>query len=381
MPFTFHIVSLPHTQTTAEYVACAYTAKVIKFCRMMKDLGHKVVLYASEENEAPCDEFVTVITKAEQQLIAGDYDHRKEFFRIEWDVRSAWWGISNTKAILGIKQRIAPGDFIGIIGGNCQKPIADAFPDNPAVEWGIGYAGVFTNYRVFESYPHMHYIYGLTGMKGGNTFDTVIPNYWDPAEFPLGEGNGDYYLYFGRLVGLKGVDIAVEITRYLGEKLIIAGQGGEMVDGKLVTAEGTYEGDHIEYVGHADAIQRAKLMGAAKAVFVPTRYVEPFGGVAAEAMMCGTPVITSDWGAFTETVISGVTGFRCRTPAEFAEAARRVGELDRKRIRDYAVATFGLERCGKLYDAYFRQVHGVFTDDWDNPGGPAVLSRYERPAA
>lgn len=48
----FHFVSLPHTQTTLEYEACAYTSKVRKFCNMMKSLGHTVYLYASVENEA-----------------------------------------------------------------------------------------------------------------------------------------------------------------------------------------------------------------------------------------------------------------------------------------------------------------------------------------
>ena len=43
----FHVVSLPHTQATAEFSACACTMKVIGFCRMMKSLGHTVFLYAA----------------------------------------------------------------------------------------------------------------------------------------------------------------------------------------------------------------------------------------------------------------------------------------------------------------------------------------------
>lgn len=77
--YTLHIVSLPHTQTTAEYTHCAYTQKVRKFCNMMSDLGHEVILYASEENEARVSELVTVITKDEQRRIFGDNDHKKNF--------------------------------------------------------------------------------------------------------------------------------------------------------------------------------------------------------------------------------------------------------------------------------------------------------------
>lgn len=42
----FHVVSLPHTQTTAAYPSCAFTQKVVRFCRMMKARGHHVTLYA-----------------------------------------------------------------------------------------------------------------------------------------------------------------------------------------------------------------------------------------------------------------------------------------------------------------------------------------------
>ena len=58
-----------------------------------------------------------------------------------------------------IKKRIQPKDFICIIGGLAQKPVSDAFPQNIAVEYGIGYSGVFSNYKVFESYAWKHAIY------------------------------------------------------------------------------------------------------------------------------------------------------------------------------------------------------------------------------
>src|ERR1700677_4564277 len=123
MRFRFHVVSLPHTQTTSEYVACAYTMKVIKFCRMMKDLGHEVYLYASEENEAPCDELITIVTKKQQLEWFGEYDHKKELFNIVWDSTLPYWAVSNETAVKEIKKRAKPRDFVCIIGGLCQKQI------------------------------------------------------------------------------------------------------------------------------------------------------------------------------------------------------------------------------------------------------------------
>ena len=42
----------------------------------------------------------------------------------------------------------------------------------------------------------------------------------------------------------------------------------------------------------------------------PIRWPEPFGLVMVEAMACGTPVVTTNWGAAPEVVEDGVTGFR-----------------------------------------------------------------------
>ena len=113
-------------------------------------------------------------------------------------------------------------------------------------------------------------------------------------------------------------------------------------------------------MGLADTQKRAELMGAAKAIFVPTLYVEPFGGVAVEAMMCGTPVICTDWGAFPENVEQGVDGFRCRTLAEFVQAMSDVEGLDRELIRRRAVGRFSTEAVGPQYARYFERLQALW---------------------
>lgn len=356
--FTFHVVSLPHTQTTAEYTHCAYTQKVRKFCNMMTDLGHDVYLYASEENEARVKELVTVVTKDKQRELFGAYDHKATFFNINYRVTDPAWIWMNTQAVKEISKRIGPRDFICLIGGDCQKPIADAFPQHMSVEYGIGYVGTFAKYRVFESYAHMHYVYGTKLDDNGHFFDAVIPNYYDVEEFPLSDEKSDdpYFLFVGRLIDRKGYHIAQQVCQGLGKRLILAGQVGD--EGFLGY------GEHIGVVG---VEERGRLMSQAMAVFVPTTYLEPFGGVHAEALLCGTPVITTNFGVFTETVVNGENGYRCNTFKEFldaAESCEKISATQRRKIRKEAQGRFSTQVVGRQYVDYFERLSSLWERGW-----------------
>ena len=320
---------------------------------MMTDLGHEVYLYASEDNEARVKELVTVITKDTQRELFGDSDHTKEFFNVTWDAYDPAWVHMNTNAVRAIAERIQPKDFVCIIGGVCQKVIADAFPNNMAVEYGIGYTGTFSKYRVFESYAHMHYVHGLQHDDNGNFYDTVIPNYYDISEFPFSEKRDDYFLFVGRLIDRKGWRIAQEVCEKLGKRLLLAGQG-----------EFLGYGEHIGVVG---VKERGRLMSRARAVFVPTTYLEPFGGVHAEALLCGTPVITTNFGVFTETVVNGVNGYRCDVFREFvmaAEACEKMSIAKRKAIRTDAQNHFSTEHVQHEYNDYFLRLYNLWDKGW-----------------
>lgn len=318
----------------------------------MHDLGHEVYLYAGEEVEAPVTELVTCINEEMRAYAVSLVPHYTQF-----PFHGDLWDKFNANAIAGIASRIEKEDFICLIGGSAQKPITDAFPSHMSVEFGVGYGGVFAKYRVFESYAWMHSIYA--GWKNpttadGQFYDAVIPGYLEPEMFPLGDGKGDeqgeYYLFIGRLIDRKGYRIAQEVCQRLGKRLILAGPGEQSGYG--------------EFVGSVDPEQRAKLMGGAIATFAPTLYVEPFGNVVIESQACGTPTITTDWGAFVENNPHGVTGFRCRTLQEFMDATESVKLLDRAEIRRHAISKYNLEIIGLAYEDYFERLLTLWGDGW-----------------
>lgn len=321
---------------------------------MMKARGHTVFLYAGEQNEAPCDELITCISERERASVVG----AKHYTEASFDPRAWHWRGFNGDAIAGIARRAKPHDFLCLIGGTAQKPIADAFPGHMSVEVGVGYGGWFSPYKVFESYAWMHMNYGARAPNGdphavdGAWFDAVIPGYLEPLDFPLSQTPEDYFLFMGRMTSRKGFGIAQQVCQHIGARLILAGPGGD-------------PGGYGEYVGVVGPAERAKLMGGARALFAPTTYIEPFGNVAVEAQACGTPVIATDWGAFTETVVEGVTGYRCRSLKQFVRAAEVAPALDRSAIHRRAVETYSLPVIGERYEDYFLRLETLWGDGWN----------------
>jgi glycosyltransferase involved in cell wall biosynthesis len=118
------------------------------------------------------------------------------------------------------------------------------------------------------------------------------------------------------------------------------------------------------YVGEVGPQARGELMSYATALFCPTIYIEPFGSVAAEAQLCGTPVLCTDWGAMTETVEHGHTGFRCRNLSEFIQGMNDVKHLHRHYIRERAVGLWSLENVAKKYDTHFKRLMTLWTEGW-----------------
>ena len=166
------------------------------------------------------------------------------------------------------------------------------------------------------------------------------------------------------MISRKGILVASQVCEKMGQKLVVAGQGClDYSNGVIHTEEGDIKG---EYVGTVGVKERGELMKKAKAVFVPTQYIGPFEGVSIEANLCGTPVITTDWGCFAENVIDGVTGYRCRTFGENLWAAKQVEKLNYKKIREYAVNKFSINVVKYKYQEYFQRLVGLIEDghDW-----------------
>ena len=348
----FHVLSLPHTITRKDYSACAFTMKALKFCKMMMARGHTVYHYGHKDSVVECTEHIAVTFDEDLEKAYGKYDWRKNFF--QHNTTDHAHQIFNQRAIVEVGVRKQPHDFLLCFWGYAHEPIANAHPELIAVEPGIGCANKpFTKQSIFESHAIMNVVYGKFD-RWPHWYDAVIPNYFDPADFEFNPTPKDYFVFVGRVIESKGVGIAIEVTKRMGVKLLVAGQGD------LKSICGDNIPDHVTHIGYVEPEARSEIMRNAKALFAPTHFNEPFGGVSIEALFCGTPTITSDWGGFSENNLHGVTGYRCRTIEQFVWAGKNIDKISRQACRDWAMNNFSLERVALMYEEYFNTLSKVY---------------------
>lgn len=141
------------------------------------------------------------------------------------------------------------------------------------------------------------------------------------------EKKGEYYLVASRIVGGKGLELAVEAANELKVALKIVGKPAGW--GAIGERLRKLAGSTVEFAGEVSDSELFELYSGAKA-FLATAEDEDFGITPVEAMAAGTPVIAYKGGGYLESVISGKTGlfFDELTVESLVEAMRKLSDLN-----------------------------------------------------
>lgn len=129
--------------------------------------------------------------------------------------------------------------------------------------------------------------------------DVIYPPV-DINSFTISDNIEEYYLYAGRLISHKRVDIAINACNRLNKKLLIAGDGLERANLEKIA------GNSIQFLGRVTDVQLKELYSNCRALIFPSD--EDFGLVPVEAQASGRPVIAYKAGGALETIIEGTTG-------------------------------------------------------------------------
>jgi glycosyltransferase involved in cell wall biosynthesis len=210
---------------------------------------------------------------------------------------------------------------------------------------------------VYVKYNHSSFYVAISDADRHPALDYVatIHHGIDTGNISFSPAPGSYLAFFGRIHPDKGVVAAIDAALQAKIPLRIAG---------IIQDEAYFEqeirprldGERVQYVGPVLAEDRSAFLGGAVALLHLIDFDEPFGLSVVEAMACGTPVVAFDRGSMSEIVVEGTTGSLVSDVASAAAAIMRVGQFDRRRVREVAVRQFSSDRMVDEYAAVYRHV-------------------------
>lgn len=354
---TLHILGLFHTVPSEEYSHCAFTGKVLRFSEMMNMYGYTTIEYANEGSESAASYKVPILSEEEFKNLKGE-TAKTDFVGNHAVSGTPLHKEFEARLIYELKKRVKPRDIILHPFGYAHSVLLGIFDQTLHIESGIGYdpyCTIKTPYKVFESNAHMHAYYGnFNRFASPSNYWFVVPNYFNLKDWDVETTPGDYIAFLGRINSMKGTQILYELASYVDKKIVLCGQG----DPKEVIHP------NIEYKGPLVGRERSDFLKNAYCTLTPSMFLEPFCGVSIESMLCGTPVLSSNYGAFTENIINGFNGFRNNTLQDWVDSYEKIKDLDRQAIADHTRSKFSLEAVGKQYDNVFKKVYDLYDDGW-----------------
>ena len=380
---TIHFPGFSHTITHPDYTGCAYTMKMRRACEGFTNAGDRTYHYGNPGAAVVCTEHIDVVSKKmrDEHLLKNIQNNHQPIYEPNYDHHDTTFYLSVASEI---RKRIRPGDYVMInnIGHYVNKIMDDLWDlrDLPIfiMEMSIGYVGSFkAPYKVYESYvmqtstktewqknwDRHQEIHGednnepwpvdVCHNSNPQWTDDVVRFFLDERQFDFKahKDKQPYFLYLGRQIPAKGIDVAVKAAEDAGVRLVVAGQGD------FEGAAGYKPPSHVDFVGYAGIEERRELMSNAMGGFVCTLYTEPCGHVVGEYGLSGTPVIGTDWGGIKENILPCQTGFIVRSNAEAVAAIKSIqrGDIESWRCRKWAM-NFTTDRVIPIYRYYMQRI-------------------------
>lgn len=322
------ILSTPHVPTPPRgYGASELIAGLL--AEGLRRRGHQIRLFACLGSEAKVDER----RHYPEIELARTFDQREliHVARAVLDASDCDVIHNHCLAVGSAFAALSDRPFVSTL--HYVHPLVTAFPNAP-------YVAVSDRQRAV--------------LSGLNVIGRVY-NGIDPSAFPLSRHRDDYLLFLGRFHPNKGADLAIEVARASGRRLVIAAPSPPDDQREWFEREIRPRlGGTIEWIGPVEGEAKARLLGSAAATLVPLRWDEPFGLVMVESMACGTPPIAIRRGAAPEIIVDGVTGYLVDSPQDIIPLIDRVSEIDPLACRRHVEVNFSADRMVDQYLDLYR---------------------------
>jgi glycosyltransferase involved in cell wall biosynthesis len=197
---------------------------------------------------------------------------------------------------------------------------------------------------------------------------STVYNFLDPGPIVPAASAGDYLLYCGRLVNLKGLDTLLDAVKLLPKdhELHVVGTGEQELELRTrVEEEGLRQ---VRFLGFLDGQALDEAFRGARCVVIPSECYETFGLTALESFAHGRPVVATRMGGLPEVVTEGENGWLVapRSPEALAgrlrwmmthpAQAQLMGVAGRRALEERFSPQAHLRALSAVYEGLFR--HG-----------------------
>lgn len=163
----------------------------------------------------------------------------------------------------------------------------------------------------------------------------------------------DYYVFLGRLTGVKGIRTLCKAAVDLPYRLVVIG-GGEIED-ELRTTYGNFS--QIEFIGQKNWKEFRFILEKARFLVIPSEWSENNPLTVIEAQSLGTPVLGAHIGGIPELIEEGISGmtFESGNVEELKYKIRQMFAMtfDYKGIAKQAVERYSSEAYYKKMMEYY----------------------------
>ena len=200
--------------------------------------------------------------------------------------------------------------------------------------------------------PVSNTIYPTLADAESNGSSTFVYHGLDLNEYSFTDKKESYLLFLGAIHPRKNVEMAIKVAKWVDMPLNIVGPVRH--PGYFCKKVRKKLNEKITYHGEAMGEIKKHLLKNAKALLYLSSW-ESFGLSVIEAMVSGTPVITSNIPPFHETVEQGVTGFICDSKNDFLQAIGQLSSIKPSACHERAVKIFSKENMAEGYQKLYQQ--------------------------
>jgi len=222
--------------------------------------------------------------------------------------------------------------------------------------------------QMYAAHPEVHYV-GISQrqleLEVPLCDTSLIHHGVEVGLYPPSKRNDGYVVHVGRFAPEKGTHLAIDAARRAEVPIVVAGRAHPNDNDQRYYRQEVAPRLHlpgVEVVGEAYQERKVALLRGARALLCPIQWEEPFGLIAIEAMLTGTPVIGFARGSFPEIIDPGVTGLLVSDLREMVSAIHMVRGWDRMRCARRARERFSSDRMVADYERLFASTARRWSD-------------------